>query len=118
KYDLIVTVTTDRDSDVLPVTLEIPDSATDGTAATPSERSRQMVLLAGATAGGFGLAFVLVAIGRRRKHATATAVALIALSFVVTGALAHEGEEHTSPAAATPPGRDLSQRLPDGSVFV
>jgi len=117
KYDLIVTVTTDRDIDVLPVTLEIPGPTTDGSAATLSERSRQIVLLAGATAGGFGLALLLVAVGRRRKHATATAVALIALSFLVTGAVAHEGHEHT----ATPPqptGRDLSQRLPDGSVFV
>ncbi len=54
KYDLIVTVTTDRDTDVLPVTLEIPDPATDGSAAPTSERSRQIVLLAGATAAGFG----------------------------------------------------------------
>jgi len=117
KYDLIVTVTTDRDSDVLPVTLEIPDATTDGSAAILSERARQIVLLAGATAGGFGLALVLVAAGRRRKHATATAVALIALSFLVTGALAHEGHEHSA-APSQPVGRDLSQRLPDGSVFV
>ncbi len=81
KYDLIVTVTTDRDTDVLPVTLEIPDPATDGGAAPTGERLRQIVLLAGATAAGFGLALVLVAIGRRRKQATAAVVALIALSF-------------------------------------
>jgi membrane fusion protein, heavy metal efflux system len=119
KYDLIVTVTTDRDSDVLPVTLEIPDPATDPSAATTSERSRQIVLLVGATAAGFGLALVFIAIGRRRKHAIATAVVLIALSFVVTGAVAHEGEEHTSATVLTQPiVRDLSQRLPDGSVFV
>jgi membrane fusion protein, heavy metal efflux system len=114
KYDLIVTVTTDRDTDVLPVTLEIPDPATDGSAAPTSERSRQIVLLAGATAAGFGLALVLVAIGRRRKHATAAAVAL---SFVVSGAVAHEGHEHAA-APTQPIWRDLSQRLPDGSVFV
>jgi RND family efflux transporter MFP subunit len=117
KYDLIVTVTTDRDTDVLPVTLEIPDPATDGSAAPTSERSRQIVLLAGATAAGFGLALVLVAIGRRRKQATAAAVALIALSFVVTDAVAHEGHEDAA-APTQPIGRDLSQRLPDGSVFV
>jgi membrane fusion protein, heavy metal efflux system len=117
KYDLIFTVTTDRDTDVLPVTLEIPEPATDGGAAPTSERSRQIVLLAGATAAGFGLALVLVAIGRRRKHTTATAVALIALSFVVTRAVAHEGHEHAA-APTQPTGRDLSQRLPDGSVFV
>jgi membrane fusion protein, heavy metal efflux system len=117
KYDLIVTVTTDRDTDVLPVTLEIPDPATDGGAAPTSERLRQIVLLAGATAAGFGLALVLVAIGRRRKQATAAAVALIALSFVVTDAVAHEGHEDAA-APTQPIGRDLSQRLPDGSVFV
>jgi membrane fusion protein, heavy metal efflux system len=119
KYDLIVTVTTDTDTDVLPVTLEIPDPATDIRAATASERSRQIVLLAGATAVGFGLALVLLAIGRRRPRGTATAVALIGTLLVVTGAVAHEGHEHTSPAAPTQAiGRDLSQRLPDGSVFV
>jgi membrane fusion protein, heavy metal efflux system len=117
KYDLIVTVTTDRDTDVLPVTLEIPDPATDGGAAPTSERLRQIVLLAGATAAGFGLALVLVAIGRRRKQATAAAVALIALSFVVTDAVAHEGHEDAA-APTQPIGRDLYQRLPDGSVFV
>jgi RND family efflux transporter MFP subunit len=78
---------------------------------------RQIVLLAGATAAGFGLALVLVAIGRRRKQATAAAVALIALSFVVTDAVAHEGHEDAA-APTQPIGRDLSQRLPDGSVFV
>jgi membrane fusion protein, heavy metal efflux system len=117
KYDLIITVTTDRDIDVLPVTLEIPDLGTDGSATTSSERSRQIALLAGATAGGFGLALLLVGFGRRRKHAAVTAVALIALSVLVTGAAAHEGHDHSA-APTQPVGRDLSQRLPDGSVFV
>jgi hypothetical protein len=75
------------------------------------------VLLAGAAAAGFGLALVLMAIGRRRKHAAATAMVLIAPPFVVTGAVAHEGHEDTA-APTQPIGRDLSQRLPDGSVFV
>jgi cobalt-zinc-cadmium efflux system membrane fusion protein len=117
KYDLIFTVTTDADTDVLPVTLEIPDPATDGSAASTNDRLRQIVLLAGATAAGFGFALVLMAIGRRRKHFTATAVALIATLLVVTSAVAHEGHEHAA-APTLPIGRDLSQRLPDGSVFV
>jgi hypothetical protein len=116
KYDLIFTVATDTDTDVLPVTLEIPDPATDGSTATTGERSRQILLLAGATASGFVLALVLMAIGRRRPRATAAA-ALIAALIMVTGALAHEGDDH-GPAASQPIGRDLSQRLPDGSVFV
>lgn len=117
KYDLIFTVTTDTDTDVLPVTLEIPDPATDGSTASTSERSRQTLLLAGATAAGFVLALVLMAIGRRRPHANATAAALIVTLIMVTSALAHEGHEHAA-APAQPIGRDLSQRLPDGSVFV
>ena len=117
KYDLIFTVTTDTDTDVLPVTLEIPDPATDGSNASTSERSRQTLLLAGATAAGFLLALVLIAIGRRRPRATATAAASIMTLIVVTGALAHEGEDH-GPAASQPIGRDLSQRQPDGTVFV
>src|SRR5262245_10168744 len=78
KDDLIFTVTTDTDTDVLPVTLEIPDPATDDSIASTSERSRQILLLTGATAGGFVLALALMAIGRRRPRATETAVALIA----------------------------------------
>jgi membrane fusion protein, heavy metal efflux system len=117
KYDLIFTVTTDADTDVLPVTLEIRDPATDGSAASTNDRLRQIVLIAGATAAGFGFALVLVAIGRRRRHFTAMAVALIATLLVVSGAVAHEGHEHAA-APTLPIGRDLSQRLPDGSVFV
>jgi hypothetical protein len=115
KYDLIFTVTVDSDVDVLPVTLEIPDSAEPGTAVVPAER-RQVVRLVAASATGFALAFAFMAAARRRPRAAAAAV-LIALMLVATGALAHEGEDH-GPAASQPIGRDLSQRLPDGTVFV
>ena len=114
KYDLIFTVTIDGDVDVLPVTLEIPDTAAAG-AGTTGER-RQVARLVAASATGFALALALMAAARRRPRAAIVAV-LVALMLVATGALAHEGEDH-APAPAQPVGRDLSQRLPDGSVFV
>src|SRR5262249_7992126 len=42
---------------------------------------------------------------------------VLALVLVATGALAHEGDDH-GPASPPAAGRDLSQRLPDGSLFV
>jgi hypothetical protein len=113
KYDLIFTVTVDGDVDVLPVTLEIPDAAA-AVAATPERR--QVVRLTAASATGFALALAFMAAARRRPRAAIVAV-LVALMLVATGALAHEGEDH-GPAPSQPIGRDLSQRLPDGSVFV
>jgi hypothetical protein len=35
-----------------------------------------------------------------------------------TNVQAHEGEDHGPPGSTSPVGRDLAQRLPDGSVFV
>jgi len=119
KYDLIFTVTTEGDVDVLPITLEIPDPAPAGGGATTGGRSRELVFLAAAAAAGFVLALVLMTTVRRRPRALPTAAVLAALVFLATVAAAHEGEDHTSPAAPTQPvGRDLSQRLPDGSLFV
>ena len=114
KYDLIFTVTIDGDVDVLPVTLEVPDAAV-GTGTAISER-RQVFRLVAASASGFVLALAFMAAARRRARAAIVAV-LVALMLVATGALAHEGEDH-GPAASQPVGRDLSQRLPDGSLFV
>src|SRR5262245_14404608 len=114
KYDLIFTVTIDGDVDVLPVTLEVPDAAA-GPGTATSER-RQVFRLVAASASGFVLALAFMAAARRRARAAIVAM-LVALMLVATGALAHEGEDH-GPAASPPVGRDLSQRLPDGSLFV
>jgi len=119
RVDLIFTVTTEGDVDVLPITLEIPDPAPAGGGATTGGRSRELAFLAAAAAAGFVLALVLMTTVRRRPRALPTAAVLAALVFLATVAAAHEGEDHTSPAAPTQPvGRDLSQRLPDGSLFV
>jgi membrane fusion protein, heavy metal efflux system len=115
KYDLIFTVTFDGDVDVLPVTLEIPDVATAGPGIVTSER-RQAARLMAASATGFVLALAFMAATRRRPRAAIVAM-LVALLLGTAGALAHDGDDH-GPAPAQPVGRDLSQRLPDGSLFV
>src|SRR5262249_39151539 len=112
KYDLIFTVTAGGEVDVLPVTLEVPAPETTG---DPAEVTRPTpsVLLTGAAAAGFVLAVVLMSLFRRRPGAIAAIATLVLCSSV----LAHEGHEHGPPA---PPagGRDVAQRLPDGSLFV
>jgi len=113
KYDLIFTVTAGSDVDVLPVALEVPTPETTG---DPAEATRpmQILLLIGAAAASFGLAVVLVPFIRRRP---ATAAAVIATLLLGSSVLAHEGHEHGAPAAPAG-GRDVAQRLPDGSLFV
>jgi hypothetical protein len=115
KYDLIFTVTVDGDVDVLPVTLEVPDAATAGPDTVIGER-RQVVRLVAASATGFVLALAFMAATRRRPRAAIVAT-LVALLLGTAGALAHDGDDHGA-APAQPIGRDLSQRLPDGSLFV
>jgi hypothetical protein len=107
-------VTVDGDVDVLPVTLE-PDAAAAGPGAATGER-RQVVRLVAASATGFVLALGFMAATRRRPRAAIVAM-LVALLLGTAGALAHDGEDH-GPAPAQAVGRDLSQRLPDGSLFV
>jgi membrane fusion protein, heavy metal efflux system len=113
KYDLIFTVTVDGDVDVLPVTLEIPDA---GAVSTVTGERRQLVRLVAASATGFVLALAFMAATRRRPRAAIVAM-LVALLLGTAGALAHDGDDHGA-APAQPVGRDLSQRLPDGSLFV
>lgn len=117
KYDLIVTLTVDGEVDVLPVTLEIPDASPGGGGTATNERGRPIVLLIGASAAGFGLAFALMAAVRRRPRVASAAVSTAALLVLSAGAFAREGEDNGA-APALPVGRDLSQRLPDGSLFV
>src|SRR5262245_43832728 len=119
KYDLIFTVTVDGDVDALPVTLEIPDAATAGPGTVTGERrqvTRQVAHLVAASATGFVLALAFMAAAHRRPRAAIVA-ALVDLMLGTAGALAHDGEDH-GPAPSQPVGRDLSQRLPDGSLFV
>jgi len=113
KYDLIFSVTAGGEVDVLPVTLEVPSPETTGDPAAAT-RPMQILLLIGAAAAGFALAIVLMPFIRRRP---ATAAAVIATLLLGSSVLAHEGHDHGAPP--TPAGgRDVAQRLPDGSLFV
>src|SRR5262249_35225485 len=112
KYDLIFTVTAGGEVDVRRVTREVPAPETTG-APAGTTRPMQILLLIGAAAAGFVLAVVLMRLFRRRP----AAIAAIATLILCTSALAHEGHEHGAPAAPAG-GRDVGQRLPDGSLFV
>lgn len=127
KYDLAFTVTAGETVDVLAATLAIPEP---GKAATPHAGSwlvedaiaggraagtaawdgRLLVAaLAGFAAGGL---IVFFAVRRRAGAAVAAAAAVLLLSSG-TGDMARATEAVASTAA-----RDVSQRLPDGALFV
>jgi cobalt-zinc-cadmium efflux system membrane fusion protein len=115
KYDLTFTVTANGEVDVLPVTLDIPEP--DTPPATVGSLRGQILLVIGGAVVGFLLAVVLMAGILRRPRATSAVVLAAAAALLSSHALAHEGEQHGGPPAQ-PGGRDLAQRLPDGSLFV
>src|SRR5262245_47801956 len=118
RYDLIFTVTADGTVDVLPVTLEITEPSPAAGGNPGRGYGGQIALLVGAAMVGFFLSALVPAL-RRRPRATSAAALLATALFMSSTALAHEGEEHGSPAIPAPSGgRDLAQRLPDGSLFV
>jgi len=136
QHQVLFTVSADGTADVLPVTLKIPEPAAPlGSLAAPSKLdvpalardlkarlTRGDSVIAVAAAGGFLLGIVVMVLVRRRRLIPALAMlALTATLLLGSNALAHEGEDHgdTKPAASqTVAGRDLAQRLPDGSVFI
>jgi cobalt-zinc-cadmium efflux system membrane fusion protein len=135
RHDLIVTVTAEGVVDVLPVTLEIPQTRSGlGLFSAGGEaRAFPLGFVIAATFGGFALGAVAVGLAWRKRR-QATALLLIASAAVLAGqAHAHEGEDHSAPKTAPPAAasklgspaatpsttsRDLAQRFPDGSVFV
>src|SRR5262245_17697057 len=120
RYDLIFTVTADGTVDVLPVTLEIPEPGLPAAAVgnLGGWRGGQIVLLVGAAALGFLAALVMPAL-RRKPRAASAVIPVAAILLLSSNAFAHEGEEHASPGVSSQlGGRDLAQRLPDGSLFV
>lgn len=124
-YDLVFNVTLNGETEALPVTLVIPEKSSNGSpgsAAVNGLRERIAhngpALLLGALGGfvaGIGLMLVL-----RRRTRPAVALVFAGVFATFTGAAeAHEGHSHDTPAPASlSAGRDLAQRLPDGSVFV
>ena len=130
-YDLIFTVTKDGIADLLPVTLTIPPDSLNGNAGTASglsiptmageirklsSRNVPTALMAGL--GGFAAGMVVMTLMWRRSRPAMILILAGMLAVFNSGARAHEGEDHGTPATSVPTVRDLAQRLPDGSVFV
>lgn len=119
RYDLIFTVTVGEVSEVLPVTIVAPASQQEAPAA------RNVSLLSAAAIAFFAaaLAFFAGAFAVRRfpqlAKTKATAAAVLALAFLFTPAESQEADKNGGKQrAAVHGGRDVSQRLPDGGIFV
>ena len=115
--DLIVTVTTDQTSDILPVTLTIPvpmaGASPAGAASGSAARTLVAVLLAAFAVCAGVLAF------RRRPVRAASNVLFMAIAlWGSASASAHDGEDHGNQQKTSTVTGDLAKRLPDGSVFV
>ena len=121
-HDLIISVTTGDDADLLTATLTLPDATPAAAMAATDPRSQLQAAL-GDRRGpvvavlGFllGAATVLLFQSRGRWRVAAGSVAVVAGVLVAGAALAHEGHDHgEAPAAAG----DGPRRLPDGTVFL
>ncbi|MGD9925501.1 MAG: efflux RND transporter periplasmic adaptor subunit, partial [Pseudorhodoplanes sp.] len=121
--DLIVTVTAGGEPDILPISIDVPQSdATASSGAIPPGNGVLMILAslsrsplaAGLT--GFILGALLIGFVRRSRRAGA-----VMLVFALAGladAKAHEGHDHAPEPAAASNGDQRAQRQPDGTVFV
>jgi cobalt-zinc-cadmium efflux system membrane fusion protein len=115
--DLIVTVTSGGETDILPLTLDISDPAM--AKAEPTEWkahvTRILQPVVGLAAGiGFALGVILMAL---RRRAAPTAVLLILTALSGGQIRAHEGHVHGSPQQQVS-GSDRASRGGDGTVFV
>jgi hypothetical protein len=129
-YDLIVTVTTGSELDVLALSLDVPPAneahaAGRGFAASARAQGVADRISSDGSGGVFGLlaAFVGGGIGgvlfARRRRAIPMILALaVGLPLFTDGTFAHEGEDHGTPDKVRAAGRDVAQILPDGGVFV
>ena len=119
RYDLIFTITAGNAVEILPFTIETPDSAVTDPAQSPGMRaSLTQPAFLGALALGMGLGAVLVAFGRKR-HRGAVSLLLFLMALFPRIGSAHEGEDHNEqkpPALSA--GGELAQRLSDGTIFL
>jgi hypothetical protein len=121
RYDLVATVTAGGQTDVLPLSIEVP--APDAHAETPAaagSAAAWSAWLSRQTLVGLGLGALIGLLagrwrGRRRAVPTAALVLLAAIVAAADRAAAHDGEDHDAPAPAA---SGLARRLPDGAIEV
>jgi RND family efflux transporter MFP subunit len=114
--DLIVTATVGAETDILPISIDIPERTAPATQAngTLAGVGSLMQPAAGLAAGLGFLCGIAVMSFRRRTRVTTTS-ALAALFLLATG---NAGAHETGPAAPAAAGIDRAARGADGGVFV
>ena len=129
QIDLIFTVTTGEMTDILPVSLTLPETSAmtveEGAPAGAANASnkgfgnRPLMIIAGVAVASF---LVGLAAASRRRSRTTNGLALLSVASVLfagSPVWAHEGEDHSQPAPVVLNGTaDLAQRLPEGGIFV
>lgn len=116
-YDLIFTVTSGETSDVLPVTIVVPAQPTETTTRSVSIGMAALYAFLAALAAFAGAILVLGRYPHLLK-ATPLMLAMLALVALSVPAQAHDGDDHGNRKSSVQGGRDTSQRLPDGAIFV
>jgi RND family efflux transporter MFP subunit len=121
-YDLIFTVVVGGNADILAGSLDVGPAMSTGVvpgaaARWPASTPLSIAVLA-ALAGVVIGAIATASLGRRGVNRVATTIVFLSLAMTAA-ALAHEGEDHGTPAKPAASGaRDVSQRAADGSLFV
>ena len=125
RYDLVVTVATAGNVDILPLSIAIgPATGESATTSTGPLRDQINAMMTPAVLGAFAigavLGIVIMALGRRRiRRPVDAALLVLFLAAAPRAASAHEGHQHEEEIAAPAgPTGDLAQRMPDGTVFV
>ena len=114
--ELIFTVAAGDATDILPMTLTVPDDVPHETAKPGVLSALKAALLPIICAAITGLLIGAGLMALRRRAVAAMLLCLIVLS--AAPGFAHEGEDHGDQAKApAAPTSDLAQRLPDGRVF-
>jgi RND family efflux transporter MFP subunit len=117
RYDLLVTVTAGDATEILPVSLTVPEARPAPAQNTHGWSLPGLTSLLITSLAAFGAGIGFAAMWRRRTVAAMTVVVVAGLAIGSGHARAHEGEDHSQPAAIQTQG-DAASRLPDGSIFV
>ena len=127
-FELIFTVTAGGDTEILPLTLNVPAKEASASAAHSSWESSlahysKMLIepVALGTAGaGFVLGVAFMMFGRRRRASAAVIAGALVLAMpqFLPPAIAHEGHSHDNGAEPAVTNSERAQRQPDGAIFV